>query len=257
MRELGLSFLPACVCVDCCTGAYFQSPLARSPAGSSASPGLVVRPSRNSRDLELEALFGTPLPVLAASPLARKRRVTLGQRVRTLLLSPAYVLALAACVLYAMFGDDARLATAPKSADDAFYSLTVITLVVFVVDMALNAVASAVRAYAHGGVFSAITLARLYARTRCMTHVRVFTSGVPAHVRPALLHPARLLLLAGPGLPGVLAAGHRLAVARLDRLVRLEVTHGLSPCLTPSPPPPVNPQKQLRCALPHSVAHCT
>jgi len=48
-----------------------------------------------------------------------------------------------AFTLYALFGDDFRLAVAPPSTDDIFFSFSLVALVLFIVELVLNSIAKA------------------------------------------------------------------------------------------------------------------
>jgi hypothetical protein len=56
-----------------------------------------------------------------------------------------YTLVVACTIVYVMFGNDVRLAVAPKSADPVFFALTCIALALFVVDMVVCSIVSRVR----------------------------------------------------------------------------------------------------------------
>ena len=88
-----------------------------------------------------EFVTGQSMSMSLEKPPTRIVRRKWNQVVGDWLALPWYITVIAVATLYAMFGDDARLATAPKTADPAFYALTCITLAVFVVDMVLNGIA--------------------------------------------------------------------------------------------------------------------
>jgi hypothetical protein len=79
-----------------------------------------------------------------------------------------YTLVVAAAIVYVMFGNDIRLAVAPKSADPAFFALTCIALVIFVVDMIVCSTVSRVRVSCRGAVPSCVPRMRGPSRGPCV-----------------------------------------------------------------------------------------